>query len=92
VLIAPTSGGETRAEIAEKISGFSHKVLESAGKLPARTLRPGQSFRCAQTAVLQFKELFPLKLPRQRQSAGASFTTDHPGIGHCIVRSRLRVD
>jgi hypothetical protein len=33
-----------------------------------------------------------LKLPRQRQSAGASFTTDHPGIGHCIVRSRLRVD
>jgi hypothetical protein len=32
VLIAPASGGETRAEINEKVSDFSDKVRDSAGK------------------------------------------------------------
>ena len=32
VLIAPASGEETRAEIADKVSDFNDKVRESAGK------------------------------------------------------------
>jgi len=32
VLIAPASGEETRAEIADKVSDFSDKARESAGK------------------------------------------------------------